>query len=187
MAAQLRQSLRQPVPDGQQKADVVKGVAKLGARQRPRRPFGQRFTFRQVDSQDFLDQWPVAQRVVEPDQAGRQLKIDKVGRRAAANSKTNADVLAARVQDHFLVRRNDCGPERVERANGERVYQIKRLIRGNLNEAKLRLIALFAHEFGVQADSLAPIQVFDAGGKLGRLFDDAFEQSGVGCAFEVHV
>lgn len=150
--------LRQKVGDLLQMANVVQRVVELTARERTPRPVGARLVFRERNAYRRLNQRLIIQRIIEPDERGRELNVEKARRKPPERAITKFEFAPARVSDGDRAVLAKAFPKRAQVRNFQRVEERVAKFGRDLNEAKFRLITAFGDELGVVGD---PSRAFD--------------------------
>ena len=166
----------QPLPQGQQIAHVIEGIAKLIPRQRPGAPFHQRFALAEPVLQQLADQGAMADRVNHADESRGDLQVEQIAWHAPDRAMAQPDLFAARVNDGEPGRVRQQFPQGPQLLLGKRegIDEIERFMRRELDQAQLGMIRILTDELGVKPHLAGAREVGAARRQFGGVGDHDF-------------
>ena len=151
---------------------VEQGVFELPLRERAATPVGAGFVLGDRFAQQFCRERAVRSGKLHADQAGGDLHVEPAGGWLARRLPNEAKFLAARMDERFAARRGEQVPQRREIVHLQRIDDGQVAVRRELDQAEIRLIAVFRHKFRVvshnrrRGDRLAEIAKVLVGGDV---------------------
>jgi hypothetical protein len=113
-------------------------------------------------------------------EAGGELGVEQVRRRAVAVEEGEVHFLAGGVDDCDMLALGKRPPELAELSRTVRIDHREAVLRGHLDQAQLRPEGVFGNEFGVETDAVGAGKLLAECGELGRRSDGEMRHGAVG-------